>query len=144
MSLLIYPGKWSLKYQQKHAKSRAIIVVRLQSTYVDNWKKGQTMSSNNQLKALVERIEKLEEERTALADDVKSVFSEAKANGFDPKIIKKVLALRKKDASKRAEEQALLSVYMDALGMLADTPLGKAAMDRAAVTVDENDDSDFE
>ena len=102
------------------------------------------MSSNNQLKALVERIEKLEEERTALADDVKSVFSGAKANGFDPKIIKKVLALRKKDASKRAEEQALLSVYMDALGMLADTPLGKAAMDRAASSVDEDDDSDFE
>ena len=102
------------------------------------------MSSNNQLKALVERIEKLEEERTVLADDVKSVFSKAKANGFDPKIIKKVLALRKKDASKRAEEQALLSVYMDALGMLADTPLGKAAMDRAASSVDEDDDSDFE
>ena len=101
------------------------------------------MSSNNQLKALVERIEKLEEERSALADDVKSVFSEAKANGFDPKIIKKVLALRKKDATKRAEEQALLSVYMDALGMLADTPLGKAAMDRAKAPVDDDDD-DFE
>ena len=88
------------------------------------------MSSNNQLKALVERIEKLEEERTALADDVKSVFSEAKANGFDPKIIKKVLALRKKDAAKRAEEQAVLATYMSALGMLADLPLGRAAIER--------------
>lgn len=107
------------------------------------------MSSNNQLKALVERIEKLEEERSALADDVKSVFSEAKANGFDPKIIKKVLALRKKDAAARAEEQALLSVYMDALGMLADTPLGKAAVERAATKskaapVEDEDDDDFE
>lgn len=103
------------------------------------------MGSNNQLKSLVERIEKLEEERSALADDVKSVFSEAKSNGFDPKIIKKVLALRKKDAAARAEEQALLSVYMDALGMLADTPLGKAAMDRAKpAPKDEDDDDDFE
>lgn len=102
------------------------------------------MTANNQLKSIVERIEKLEEERAALGDDVKSVFSEAKSNGFDPKIIKKVLALRKKDAAKRAEEQALLSVYMDALGMLADTPLGKAAMDRAQASADEDDDSDFE
>ena len=101
------------------------------------------MGNNNQLKSLVERIEKLEEERASLADDVKAVFSEAKSNGFDPKIIKKVLALRKKDASKRAEEQALLSVYMDALGMLADTPLGKAAMAAAKAPVDEDDD-DFE
>ena len=90
------------------------------------------MGSNNQLKGLVERIEKLEEEKSAISDDIKSVFSEAKANGFDPVIIKKVLALRKKDAVKRAEEQALLSVYMDALGMLATTPLGKAALDRAS------------
>ena len=98
------------------------------------------MSTNNQLKALVERIEKLEEERANLGEDVKSVFAEAKANGFDPKIIKKVLALRKKDASKIAEEQALLSVYMDALGMLADTPLGKAAIDRAASKPDDEDE----
>ena len=98
------------------------------------------MSSNNQLKSLVERIEKLEEEKTAISDDIKSVLSEAKAHGFDPVIIKKVLALRKKDAQKRAEEQALLSVYMDALGMLADTPLGQAAMARAAAPEDEDDE----
>lgn len=106
------------------------------------------MSSNNQLKALVERIEKLEEERSALADDVKSVFSEAKANGFDPKIIKQVLALRKKDASKRAEEQALLSVYLEALGMLRGTPLGDYAISSTtkskAAPVEDEDDDDFE
>ena len=136
--------RWLQTYRPNPAKRPAITVAWSPSIYVDNWKKDPRMSSNNQLKALVERIEKLEEERSALADDVKSVFSEAKANGFDPKIIKKVLALRKKDASKRAEEQALLSVYMDALGMLADTPLGKAAMDRASAAVDDDDDSDFE
>ena len=99
------------------------------------------MTTNNQLKALVERIEKLEEDKAAIAEDIKSVFAESKSHGFDPKIIKQVLALRKKDAKKRAEEQALLSVYMDALGMLADTPLGKAAMDRAKV--EDPDDDDF-
>lgn len=89
------------------------------------------MVTNNQIKAIVERIEKLEEEKSAIADDIKEVYVEAKGNGFDPKIIKKIISLRKQDAAKRAEEQALLAVYMDALGMLADTPLGKAAMDRA-------------
>jgi uncharacterized protein (UPF0335 family) len=85
------------------------------------------MSANNQLKSIVERIEKLEEEKAAIANDIKDIFAEAKGAGFDPKILKQVLGLRKKDASKRAEEQALLSVYMDALGMLAGTPLGNAA-----------------
>ena len=99
------------------------------------------MVTNNQIKALVERIEKLEEEKAAIADDIKEVYLEAKSNGFDPKIIKKIVALRKQDAAKRAEEQALLAVYMDALGMLADTPLGKAAMDRAKSNpVDADDD----
>jgi len=89
------------------------------------------MTANNQLKAFVERIEKLEEEKAAIAEDIKEIYSEAKSTGFDPKIIKKVIALRKQDANKRAEEQAILATYMDALGMLADTPLGKAAVHRA-------------
>lgn len=108
------------------------------------------MGNNNQIKALVERIEKLEEEKAAIAGDIKEVFLEAKSNGFDTKIIKKIIALRKQDAKKRAEEQALLTVYMDALGMLANTPLGKAAIDRAktpapaSVDEDDDDDDDFE
>lgn len=103
------------------------------------------MGNNNQLKSIVERIEKLEEEKAAIAADIKDVLSEAKSNGFDTKIIKKILALRKQDAAKRKEEQALLDVYMDALGMLADTPLGKAALDRASnqSSVDDDDDDDF-
>lgn len=98
--------------------------------------------TNNQIKALVERIEKLEEEKAAIAADIKEVYLEAKSNGFDPKIIKKVVALRKQDAAKRAEEQAILAVYMDALGMLADTPLGRAAMDRAKNAPD-TEEEDF-
>ena len=98
--------------------------------------------SGERLKSFIERIERLEEEKAALAADIKDVFAEAKGNGFDTKILKQVIALRKKDASKRAEEQALLSVYMDALGMLADTPLGKAAI-KAAKGDPEDEDDDF-
>lgn len=110
--------------------------------------------TNNQLKAIVERIEKLEEEKAALAADVKEVYLEAKGNGFDPKIIKKLIAMRKQDSAKIAEEQALIATYMDALGMLADTPLGQAAMRAATpskaakpapqpVAADYDDDEDF-
>ena len=101
--------------------------------------------NNNQIKSLVERIEKLEEEKAAISNDIKEFFSEAKSNGFDVKILKKVLSLRKQEASQRAEEQALLSVYMDALGMLADTPLGKAAVAAAKKTKEApQEDDDFD
>ena len=86
--------------------------------------------TNNQLVSIVERIEKIEDDRALLAADVKEIYSEAKSNGFDPKIIKKVVSIRAKDAAKVAEEQALLDTYMTALGMLADTPLGRAAIER--------------
>lgn len=103
--------------------------------------------TNNQIKALVERIEKLEEEKAAIAEDIKEVYAEAKGNGFDPKIIKKVIALRKQDATKRKEEQALIATYMDALGMLATTPLGaaaiKSATKKSSVLADEDFDNDF-
>ena len=106
------------------------------------------MGNNNQIKALVERIEKLEEEKATIANDIKEVYLEAKSGGFDTKIIKKIITLRKQDATKRAEEQILLSVYMDALGMLATTPLGQAALDRAKVkpasSQEDFDDDDFE
>jgi uncharacterized protein (UPF0335 family) len=87
-------------------------------------------STNNQLQSIVDRIEKLEIEKADIADLIKDVYVEAKANGFDVKILRKVVALRKKDASERQTEEALLATYMSALGMLADTPLGKAAIAR--------------
>jgi uncharacterized protein (UPF0335 family) len=89
-----------------------------------------TIQSNGQLKAIVERIERLEADKAAIAGDIKEVYSEAKANGFDTKILRKVIALRKKETAVREEEQSMLEVYMAALGMLADTPLGQAAMKR--------------
>lgn len=97
------------------------------------------MSTNNQLQSIVQRIERLEDEKSQIAEDIKDIFKEAKGNGFDPKIIKKVISLRKMDAAKRLEEQALLATYMDALGMLADTPLGQAAIKRATTKSDEED-----
>ena len=70
-----------------------------------------------QLKSLVERIERLEEEKKGIADDIRDVFAEAKAQGFDTKIMRQVIRLRKKDTAERQEEEALLDLYMHALGM---------------------------
>jgi uncharacterized protein (UPF0335 family) len=87
--------------------------------------------TNNQLQSIVERIERLEESKAAIAEDIKDVYAEAKANGFDIKILRKLVAVRKRFAEDVAAEQALLATYMAALGMLADTPLGQAAIERA-------------
>jgi uncharacterized protein (UPF0335 family) len=74
--------------------------------------------AQGQLKGIVERIERLEEEKKAIAGDIKEVYAEAKANGFDTKILRKVIAIRKKDRHEREEEEAMLDVYLSALGML--------------------------
>jgi uncharacterized protein (UPF0335 family) len=76
-----------------------------------------TTFAKGQLRSLVERIERLEEEKRALAGDIKEVYGEAKANGFDTKILRKVLTIRRKDRHERAEEQAMLDLYLGALGM---------------------------
>lgn len=71
-----------------------------------------------QLRSIVERIERLEEEKKAVADDIKDVYAEAKANGFDTKTIRRVVALRKIEAAERQEQESMLELYMEALGML--------------------------
>ncbi len=70
-----------------------------------------------QLRAFIERIERLNEEKTTIADDVKCVYAELKASGFEPKIVRIIIRLRKKEDHERQEEQAVLQLYMDALGM---------------------------
>src|SRR5438093_12055456 len=75
--------------------------------------------AREQLKSIVERIERLEEEKQALADDIKEVYAEAKANGFDTKTLRTVGKLRKQDTAERQEAEALLDLYMQALGMLS-------------------------
>jgi uncharacterized protein (UPF0335 family) len=69
------------------------------------------------LKALIERIERLEEEKASLAGDIREVYAEAKGNGFDTKAMRKIIAMRKKDFAERREEEAILDLYMQALGM---------------------------
>ena len=88
--------------------------------------------SADRLRSIVERIERLEDERKALASDIKDVYTEAKSGGFDPKVIRLLLAERRRTESEVSEEQALLETYKRALGMLADLPLGQAAMERAS------------
>ena len=71
-----------------------------------------------QLRAFVERIERLEEDKKAIADDIKDVYGEAKANGFDTKVLRTIIRLRKQDASEREEQDAILDLYKAALGMV--------------------------
>ncbi len=71
----------------------------------------------DQLKSFVERIERLEEGKKAVADDIKDVYAEAKGNGFDVKILRQVIRIRKQDKSEREEMAAILDLYMQALGM---------------------------
>lgn len=71
----------------------------------------------DRLRSIIERIERLEEERKALADDVKDIFTEAKSAGFDAKVIRQVLAIRKKEPAEVEEQRTLLDLYCSALGM---------------------------
>ena len=69
------------------------------------------------LRAFIERIERLEEEKKALAGDIKDVYGEAKANGFDVKIMRKIVSIRRQDRDSRIEEETVLDLYLAALGM---------------------------
>lgn len=73
--------------------------------------------SGAKLKAFIERIERVEAEKAALADDIRDIYSEAKAFGFDAKVMRKLIRLRKQDTEKRREEEELLDLYKAALGM---------------------------
>jgi len=71
----------------------------------------------DQLKSIIERIERLNEEKNALSDDIRDVYGEAKANGFDKRVLKRIVALRRQDRDQRMEEEAILELYLQALGM---------------------------
>lgn len=72
----------------------------------------------SQLKAIIERIERLEEEKAGIAGDIRDIYAEAKGNGFNAKVLRKIVAIRKRDAEERQEEQAILDLYMSSLGMV--------------------------
>ncbi|HEY4407404.1 MAG TPA: DUF2312 domain-containing protein [Xanthobacteraceae bacterium] len=78
-----------------------------------------TRFAKDHLKAFVERIERLEEEKKAIADDIRDVYAEAKGTGFDVKALRAIVRLRKQDVDERKEQEAILETYMHALGMLA-------------------------
>jgi uncharacterized protein (UPF0335 family) len=74
------------------------------------------VTAQGQLKSIIERIERLEQEKSEIAEQIKEVFAEAKGNGFDVKVLRKVVRLRKQDRAKRQEEEAILDLYLSALG----------------------------
>lgn len=89
-------------------------------------------STQQQLRQFIEQIERLEEEKKATAGDIRDKYLEAKAIGFDPKVMRKIVSLRKKSHTDRVEEEAILETYMHALGMLDDAPVQAPTMRDAA------------
>jgi uncharacterized protein (UPF0335 family) len=74
--------------------------------------------AKDQLKAIIARIEKLEEEKKTISDDIRDVYAEAKGTGFDVKALRTIVRMRKQDANERQEQEAILETYLNALGML--------------------------
>lgn len=87
-------------------------------------------NEGNRLLSLIERIERMEEERAAIASDIRDIYAEAKTAGFDPKAMRQMIRERRMDPAERAEYESMLEIYRAALGMLAGTPLGQAARRR--------------
>ena len=77
-----------------------------------------TSFAKDQLKSIIERIERLEEEKKTISDDIRDVYAESKGNGFDVKALRTIVRLRKQDPNERQEEESILETYMSALGML--------------------------
>jgi uncharacterized protein (UPF0335 family) len=75
--------------------------------------------AQDQLRAFIERIERMEEEKKAISDDIKEIYAEAKGNGFDTKVLRQIVRIRKQDHAERMEQEALLELYLAALGMAA-------------------------
>jgi uncharacterized protein (UPF0335 family) len=77
-----------------------------------------TRFAKDQLKAIIERIERLEEEKKTISDDIRDVYAEAKGNGYDVKALRTIVRMRKQDDNERQEQETILETYMQALGML--------------------------
>ena len=77
-----------------------------------------TSFAKEQLKSIIERIERLEEEKKTISDDIRDVYAESKGNGFDVKALRAIVRMRKQDVNERKEQEALIETYLHALGML--------------------------
>jgi uncharacterized protein (UPF0335 family) len=86
--------------------------------------------AGEELNSIIQRIERLEDEKAGIAQDIREVYAESKGRGFDPKTIREIIKIRKMSQSERDEREALLDIYKAALGMLGGTPLGEAAIRR--------------
>jgi uncharacterized protein (UPF0335 family) len=95
-----------------------------------------TRFAKDQLRSIIERIERLEEEKKTISDDIRDVYAEAKGNGYSVPALRAIVRMRKQDPQERQEAETILETYMSALGMLADTPLGQAAIKRAGRQID--------
>jgi uncharacterized protein (UPF0335 family) len=93
------------------------------------------------LRSYIERVERLEEEKTAIANDIKEVYAQAKGNGFDTKTMRQIIRLRKMSHEERQEHEALIDIYKAALGMLDGTPLGEAAIRRLSPEEETTEDT---
>jgi uncharacterized protein (UPF0335 family) len=91
-------------------------------------------SAQQQLRQMIESIERLEEEKKSLAGDIRDKYLEAKGLGFDVKILREVIRLRKKSQTEREEHQSLLDVYLHALNMLHEEAQARAAMEKAVAS----------
>ena len=76
-------------------------------------------NAKEQLRSIIERIERMEEEKKTISDDISDVYKEAKGNGLDTKALRTIVRMRKQDANERAEQEAILDLYLNAMGMLA-------------------------
>src|SRR6266480_3658674 len=110
--------------KREHAASEAVFAPREGTSMTDAAPAAETRSAapariaKEHLRAFVERIERLEEEKKTISDDIRDVYAEAKGNGFDVKALRSIVKLRKEDADERKEHEAILATYMLALGMI--------------------------
>jgi uncharacterized protein (UPF0335 family) len=98
--------------------SAATAAAAVKENAKENTKDPSARFAKDQLKAIIERIEHLEEEKKAISDDIRDVYAEAKGNGYDVKALRTVVRLRKQDKNERAEQEAILETYLHALGMI--------------------------
>jgi len=79
---------------------------------------GVSRFSKDQLRSIIERVERLEEEKKTISDDIRDVYAEAKGNGYDVKALRTIVRMRKQDANERAEQEAILESYISAMGII--------------------------
>src|ERR1700674_5580740 len=117
--------EWRKRYQRDASPEQQAAFVKSQNHYPrpprskENEMAATAIFAKSQLKALVERVERLEEEKKALSEDIREVYGEAKANGFDTKAMRVVIRLRQQDTDERREHEALVELYREALGLIA-------------------------